>query len=84
MNDEFFQKLRDDIADIKTSQKVMERDIAHHIKRTELAEEAIRLVREEIKPVKKHVVMMEGALKLLGVLSVGIGIVVSIAKLLGY
>lgn len=54
-------KISQDIAEIKTSQKVMERDIAHHIKRTDLAEQNLDLLRQEVKPLKHHVAMWEGA-----------------------
>jgi hypothetical protein len=76
-----FEEIRRDISEIKTSQKVMERDVAHHIKRTELAEENIKLLRQDLKPVEDHISMMNGSLKLLGVLSILVAIVTGVSKL---
>jgi hypothetical protein len=45
-----------------------------HIRRTELAEENLDLLRTELKPVKEHVVRVDGVLKALGVLAVVLGI----------
>jgi hypothetical protein len=65
-----------DIAEIR-------RDIAHHIKRTDLAEENLADLRADVRPIKKHVAMIEGAFKLLGVLAVLMGLVTGYLKILG-
>ncbi len=54
-------KMVADIADIKADLKV-------HIKRSDLAEINIALLREEVEPLKHHVAMWAGAGKLLAVL----------------
>ncbi len=71
---EVLTKIQEDMAETRTTQAVMQRDLAHHIRRTELAEESIDLVRADVIPIKKHVHMVEGALKLIGVLGVLMGI----------
>jgi hypothetical protein len=80
---EILTKIKDDVAEIKTSQKVMEKDISHHIKRTDLAEESIKLLRDDLKPIKTHVDQMNGGLKLLGAVSLVLGIVATALKLFG-
>jgi hypothetical protein len=60
---EKIDEIRDDIADIKI-------DLARHILRTDLAEENIKILRNELKPVERHVEHMSGGLKLLSVLIV--------------
>lgn len=45
-----------------------------HMRRTELAEESIQIIRSEIQPLKKHIHMVEGAFKLLGVVSLIVGL----------
>lgn len=50
--------------------------LAYHIKRTNLIE-------EQLEPIKKHVNMVHGALKLIGVLSVLASIAEVVFKLLG-
>jgi hypothetical protein len=54
-----------------------EAQLAHHIRRTELLEEALQ-------PIQKHVSMVEGALKFLGVLSVGVGVIVGIITIVQF
>lgn len=64
--------IRDDIAEIKV-------DLAKHIYRTDIAEENIELLREELRPVEKHVEQMKGALNLVKILGVILGVILSIA-----
>lgn len=64
--------IRDDIAEIKV-------DLAKHIYRTDIAEENIELLREELRPVEKHVEQMRGALNLVKILGVILGVILSIA-----
>jgi hypothetical protein len=75
---EAIQEIKQDIKEIKSSQANTEKDIAVHIRRTELAEENLRILAEELKPVKKHVIMIEGVLKFLGVLSLVAGVIATI------
>ena len=42
-------------------------DIAHHIQRSDLAEENLELLREDLKPIKHHVEFVKGALWAIGV-----------------
>ena len=64
--------IRDDIAEIKV-------DLARHIYRTDIAEENIELLREELRPVEKHVEQMRGALNLVKILGIILGVLLSIA-----
>lgn len=69
--------IRGHISEIKTTMAVMERDVAHHIKRTELAEELIRTVNLEAK---LRISRIENWL--LGLLSaLVVGIIVAVVKL---
>ena len=49
-----------------------------HIKRTELAEANLELLRKEFKPIQRHVEFLNGASKLLTLLGVVSGIVYSV------
>lgn len=44
--------------------------LKQHIKRTEINEENIKLMRAEMRPVQKHVVIVEAFMKILGASSV--------------
>jgi len=59
---EQLDKIGDDIHDIKTTLSGQAIQLADHIRRTQLLEEAVI-------PIKQHVARMEGAAKLLGVIS---------------
>jgi len=82
------------LTEIRTDMAVVKNDLRHHIRRTDLAEENIKLVRAELKtninkiqddftPIKKHIAMVDGVIKFLGVVSIITGISVSFYKLLG-
>ena len=47
--------IHSELVEIKLTQKEIELNLKEHIRRTELAEESIQLIREEFKPIKKHV-----------------------------
>jgi hypothetical protein len=70
------EKISENISDIKVTLGKQEENIAHHIKRTDLLEENIKLLKDELTPVKEHVNRVEGALKLLG----GVGVFATIGK----
>lgn len=40
--------------------------LKEHMRRTRLAEENLNIIRDEIKPVQKHVAVVEGLMKLIG------------------
>ena len=80
------------LTQIRTDIAVIKNDLQHHIRRTDLAEENIKLIRsemklsnasvkEEIKPIKKHMAMMEGVFKFLGIVSLITGTVFTIYKM---
>lgn len=79
--DQKLDNLAADIGEIKQSQLAMQKDIAHHIYRTDLAEQNITLLRGEVEPIKRHVDMVSGALKLIGMVSVGAGLVLAIIQI---
>jgi uncharacterized protein YaaN involved in tellurite resistance len=70
------------LTEISVTLGKQEVSLSEHIKRTNLLEERIELLREEMRPVEKHVFYMHGALKALGVVSLIIGVLVAIKQLL--
>lgn len=62
----------EDIGDIKITLAKQHVTLDEHIRRTEILE-------EEMKPVKKHVYMVDGALKALGILGILAGILEAIS-----
>lgn len=59
-----------------------EENLKIHIYRTELAEKRLEIIENDLSPVKKHVNMLEGGLKLLGIISLLIGIILGVIKIL--
>lgn len=60
-----------------------EATLAEHIRRTENLERIIELMQDEAKPVQKHVIMVEGVLKFLGVVSIFLSIIGAILSIFG-
>ena len=58
------------LGSIDTTLAVQAEQLATHIKRTDLAEENLDHLRAEMKPVQAHVLRVEGALKLIGLIGV--------------
>jgi hypothetical protein len=50
-------------------------NLKEHMRRTELAEHAIEMLTKELKPVRVHVYHVEGALKLVGAVSIILSII---------
>lgn len=57
------------------------KDLEHHIYRTELAEENLSLIRQEMVPVKKHVALMDASLKIIGAIASVVTFVLGVLKL---
>ena len=78
---DLLNKISEDISELKITSAKQEENIKEHIRRTELAEENIQLIREEIKPLKEHVVAINGTLKIIGILSIVFGCITAIIEL---
>lgn len=61
-----------------------EANIEHHVKRTDLAEENMKLFRQEMVPVKRHVDYMNGALKLIGVVGTLVALVAAAIQIVKF
>lgn len=84
--EEKLDKIVEDISEIKVTLAKQAVQLEHHIKRTDLNEENMELLRAEFKPIQKHVDMFHGALKLIGGIAVVAGIaraIIEIVKFVG-
>lgn len=70
-NDQKFDVIMQDIGEIRVVQAEQHIILKEHIRRTELLE-------DDVKPIKKHVYMVEGALKFVGILGILAGILEAI------
>lgn len=57
------EKIAEDQSDMKIIMAKQEISLEEHIKRTSLAEENLSMLRDDFKPVQKHVHMMNGFAK---------------------
>ncbi len=73
------REIQTDLTEVKVSQARMEQDVAYHIKRSDQADEAIKLLRDQVDPIKTHVNRVEGVFKFLGAGSA----IAAVIKLLG-
>lgn len=76
------KEIKEDVSALKVTAAVQQKDLENHIYRTELAEKAIQLLKDAVAPIQKHVTHVEGALKLLGALATGVGVIAGVVKIL--
>ena len=70
---EILDKMSEDISELKIVSAKQEENLKEHIRRTELAEENLDMIRSEMQPLKEHVIAINGVLKIIGVLSIIVG-----------
>ena len=76
-----FEDLKNLIHDVDKKLAIQNEILREHMRRTEIAEEGIKILHNDLAPLKKHVAHVEGGLKLLGGLATAVGILTAIAKL---
>ena len=80
--------LSKDITEIKVILAKQEENINYHVKRTDLAEANLNLLRQDFQPIKKHVLLVNFIFKLtssiLGWLALFIGAAAGIIKVIGF
>jgi hypothetical protein len=70
---ESLDKIDSELTELRIISAKQEENIKEHIRRTELAEENLTILRQEIEPLKQHVIVINGILRVIGVVSVIIG-----------
>jgi archaellum component FlaC len=72
--DEKLDKLDEKLNSVDVTLAKQAQQLEHHIYRTDLAEEHLRKLESELKPIKIHVERLNGVLKFIGILSTFAGI----------
>lgn len=75
-------KVESEIGEIKVILARNTKDVEIHIRRSDLLDESMHMLREQIAPAKKMVDYLKTSFQLLGVISIIVGIFVGITKLL--
>jgi archaellum component FlaC len=71
-------KIEEHLSKIDVTLAKQHEQLAHHIYRTQLAENNIELLREEVKPVKKHVALVDSIMKITGAVATAGGLLVAL------
>jgi hypothetical protein len=77
-----FDKVDSRLDSIEKVQIKQEANLGEHIRRTELAEENLVILRNDFKPIQKHVIYVEGFLKGLGILAMVVTLVKGVMAIL--
>ena len=81
---EFAKETSRNLVNIEKVLVVQEQNLKTHIKRSDKLEELVGMIKEkDIKPLRRHVQMMEGGLKVIGFSGILVSIVVGIVRLFG-
>lgn len=80
--EEKIDKIDDKISNIDVTLAKQAKDLEHHIYRTDLAEQNIELIRQEMQPVKKHVALVDASLRIIGALASIATFIAGVYKLL--
>lgn len=75
-------KTQEDISEIKITLAAHKESLDYHIRRTDLLEEQIELMRGELEPVQDHVKGIKFLAKVIGVVSLLVGILVGLFEIL--
>lgn len=79
--DNKIDKIEEHLGRIDVTLGKQHEQLREHIRRTELNETAIEKITETLIPINKHVNMLEGGLKFIGILSLVAGIILTIFQL---
>jgi hypothetical protein len=85
METRIFEKLEKLDEKLNSIDKTLERNtvsLEYHVMRTNQNEELIKALKSDLLPVENHVKYMQGAFKLLGVLTVIVSLIVGFTKLI--
>lgn len=78
------ERMSEDISDIKLVNIKQEENLRLHMYRTELAEQNIEILKKELVPVKKHVDLINAAVKIIAGVSILVGIIVGIVETIAF
>jgi chromosome segregation ATPase len=82
--DEKLDKVEERLNNIDITLAKNTQSLDEHIRRTELAEEAIVIIKDELKPIQKHVTQVHTILQAIGFISILVSIVAGIVKIFSY
>lgn len=82
--EEKIDKISDKIEVINITLVKQESNLQEHMRRTEAAEASLIILREEFKPIQRHVTRIEGVIKLIGIVSIAVSIVAGLIEVIKF
>jgi predicted protein tyrosine phosphatase len=79
--EEKLDKVDEKLSSIDITLVKQAKDLEHHIYRTELAEQNLDLIRQEMVPVKRHIALMDASLKIIGALASAVMFIFGVFKM---
>ncbi len=61
-----------------------ESNLQEHMRRTDIAEANLALLKEELSPIKTHISKVEGGLKLIGIIGILVSMILGIIEIIKY
>lgn len=80
--DSKLDKIQEHLASVDVTLAKQEVSLTEHVKRSTLLEENVKMLRSEFTPIQKHVIVVNGVLRLLSLIGLLITIVIGIKTLL--
>jgi chromosome segregation ATPase len=77
-------KIDERLGSIDVTLAKQEVNLKEHMRRTHLNEVSIAKIKDDIVPINKHINMLEGVLKFFGVISLLVGIVAAVVKVIEF
>lgn len=77
-------KISEELAEINITLVEQNKDLKYHIHRTNLLEDHVKILENKLNPIDKHISMVEGGLKLVGILATLTTLAMGIVKLLNF
>lgn len=74
------EKAADEIAKINVTLVAQHHTLKEHMRRSLANEEAIEVLKDELKPIQTHVTQVSGVLKFFGIISLVFGFVITAVK----
>ncbi len=88
MNDILMQKILEKQIEMASDIGEIKSDLNYHVKRTDLLEESVSLAKQQLEvdlaPIKAHVLLLNTVLKLAGGLSIALGVITGIIKIVAF
>lgn len=75
------EEITKEITELKVVSVKQEENLKVHMKRSDALEEQLDIMRQELKPVQKHVFYVDAFIKGLGLISIIIGIISGLLKI---